>query len=440
MLFSDGMFMDGVIYATIARNLALGDGSFWHLFYSETGLNPFHEHPPLAMGLQSIFFSIFGDSIYVERSYSLMTFIVTGFLIVQIWRQIAPKKLAWLPLLFWVVTPLIPWSCGNNMLENTMMIFTTSATLLYLIQLKLEKPMLTVLSGLMIFLAFLTKGPVGLFPLAFPFWMFIFDKKVQFNSFIKDTFLMLLGLLTPFAVIFGYFPDAADSLVGYFNKQVLGSVSHIVTVESRFFILGRLFSQMIPSLIILILFYVFSRKMKSAHTKMKWGIIIFALAMSGIVPIMISLKQRGFYMLASLPLMSIAIAFFIAPKVKILFDKIDTQSTAFRNFRIISFLCLVGSLVYVYDQSLIIERDKDQVTDIYKISSIIPEKSILSSPSYFDNNYSLQAYLYRYGKISLESKNVHSYFLTKKGLTSNVPIHFHKHPIKLKLYDLYVEK
>src|SRR5690606_19575093 len=83
-LFSDGMFMDGLIYATIAKNLANGMGSFWYLKFSETFFSAFHEHPPLAMALQSIFFKIFGDSIYVERFYSMGSFLITGYIMVLI--------------------------------------------------------------------------------------------------------------------------------------------------------------------------------------------------------------------------------------------------------------------------------------------------------------------------------------------------------------------
>ena len=65
-LWSDGMFLDGIYYATISRNLSNGLGSFWYLpsfpflLYSDV----FHGHPPLAMGLQSICFSIFPEKVF----------------------------------------------------------------------------------------------------------------------------------------------------------------------------------------------------------------------------------------------------------------------------------------------------------------------------------------------------------------------------------------
>ena len=87
-LWSDGMFMDGLYYASISRNLANGLGSFWHLHFTDISYPIFYEHPPLAMGIQSVFFYVFGSSIYVERFYSFLTFIVTAYIIHIIWGKI----------------------------------------------------------------------------------------------------------------------------------------------------------------------------------------------------------------------------------------------------------------------------------------------------------------------------------------------------------------
>ena len=57
-LFRDGMFMDGLLYATVANNLASGLGSFWHPYHSLTYFPVFHEEPPLLYGIEAIFFKI----------------------------------------------------------------------------------------------------------------------------------------------------------------------------------------------------------------------------------------------------------------------------------------------------------------------------------------------------------------------------------------------
>ena len=131
-LWSEGMFMDGLYYATIANNLANNIGSFWFLHFTNTEFPVFHEHPPLAIGIQSLFFSLFGDSIYIERAYSFSTYIITGILIHYIWKEVMGSKYAqysWIPLFLWVIMPLNARGCSSNLLENTMNIFVSSSAL-----------------------------------------------------------------------------------------------------------------------------------------------------------------------------------------------------------------------------------------------------------------------------------------------------------------------
>jgi len=105
---SDGMFMDGTIYATISRNLANGSGTFWQPHLTDTIYPVFIEHPPLAFGLEAILFKVFGDSRFVERFYSLLTIFITGIIIVSIWKLILKKSsTGWLPVLFWITMPTV---------------------------------------------------------------------------------------------------------------------------------------------------------------------------------------------------------------------------------------------------------------------------------------------------------------------------------------------
>src|SRR4051812_22549428 len=60
-----GMFVDGLTYASIARNLAEGRGSFWSPSYTATIYPEFHEHPPLGLWLQSLWFRVLGDHLAV---------------------------------------------------------------------------------------------------------------------------------------------------------------------------------------------------------------------------------------------------------------------------------------------------------------------------------------------------------------------------------------
>ncbi|MBK9389464.1 MAG: glycosyltransferase family 39 protein [Bacteroidetes bacterium] len=131
--FSDGMFMDGTIYAVLSRNMANGTGTFWHPHFTDTFFPVFVEHPPLAFGIEGILFRIFGDNRFVERFYSLLTIFITAIVIVYIWKAILKKSsTGWLPLLFWITMPTVNWISVNHMLENTLAIFICLSVLFYL--------------------------------------------------------------------------------------------------------------------------------------------------------------------------------------------------------------------------------------------------------------------------------------------------------------------
>ena len=133
-LLTEGMFLDGVTYACISRNMTIGLGSFWNPHYTQTIGNVFHSHPPLAFGLEALLFKVFGDHWWVEKLYSALTFLVSGILIAAIWKRTTNRpRMAWLPLLFWSVMPIVSWIAINNMLENTMTVFVLLSVYLMIV-------------------------------------------------------------------------------------------------------------------------------------------------------------------------------------------------------------------------------------------------------------------------------------------------------------------
>ena len=75
VLVQDAMFQDGMLYSCVSHNLSLGIGTFWFPQYSKlniAGIPSFHEQPPLVFGIQSLFYRVLGDSIYVDRFYTLI--------------------------------------------------------------------------------------------------------------------------------------------------------------------------------------------------------------------------------------------------------------------------------------------------------------------------------------------------------------------------------
>ena len=83
-LIPEGMFVDGLVYSSIARNLAIGKGSFWHLYYCA----PFTDHPPLGMSLESFLFMLIGDTYFTEKIFSAIIWLITIWVMITFWKRI----------------------------------------------------------------------------------------------------------------------------------------------------------------------------------------------------------------------------------------------------------------------------------------------------------------------------------------------------------------
>lgn len=404
-MLGQGMFMDGTFYAVISLNLAEGWGDFWHLHFTPTYMLDFHEHPPLAFWLQSLFFRIFGDSLLIERFYSLLTYFISGGLLVVLWKNlVSPEKsnLYWVPVLLWASIPLNHWSVRANMLENTMMVFTLISVILILNGKQKNCPSLLFLAGFSIFLAALTKGFVALFPLSLPFFM-IFTNGLKFKQFAWIELIILLGTILPIVSIFLFIPEGKESLLAYFNKQVIGSLQNVVTVDSRFHIVWNAFTELIPALIIGILFFTFNRKKidKSQYfSDLPNANLMLLLALSGIIPIMISLKQRSFYIIPAFPFLATAIALYIVNFTRISHAYIHKKLIEKPSLVAIPMLLLVLSIVLNLSNIDKINYDESTTKDSWKIIDKIPENTIISADESLFSYWSLRAYLYRNGKIS----------------------------------------
>ena len=87
-LIQDGVFMDGMLYISVSKNLADGIGTFWNPHFSLTSMASFHEQPPLYFGLLALFYKIFGTSMYVERIFCFVCYVITAIYINKLWKKI----------------------------------------------------------------------------------------------------------------------------------------------------------------------------------------------------------------------------------------------------------------------------------------------------------------------------------------------------------------
>ncbi len=444
-LFSDGMFMDGLLYADISRNMAEGLGSFWKPHLTKVLYPEFYEHPPLAFCLQSIFFHVFGDSIYVERLYSLLTYIIVGYLITLIWSKLTgEKKTGWAPVFLWIITGGVAWAAANNMLENTMSIFVCLAVLFYLKSIDEKRFFWIVLSGLSLFLGLLTKGFFCLYIWGVPFFMWIFKRNRSFLQMTIETVTLVLFTILPIVLLYFTISDAQNNMLSYFNKQVIGSIQNVQTVDTRFSILWGFFSSIAIPLIVGFLIILIALKIKVQNSLFKSNIREFlmftVIALSGVIPIMISLKQRSFYILTVYPLFAIGLAYYLYPIIKLIISKIVIESKGFNILKGVTVGIIVLSIILSISQINRVGRDKEMIHDSKAvINTIGKDITINICPSMY-SNWSLHGYFSRYGNVSLDPKkeNARHYYLSNGDCNKEVvENNYDVVPIETKKFKLY---
>lgn len=452
-LLQDGMFTDGVLYTAVSKNLANGLGSLWFPHFSDTMFLPFfHQQPPLTFGIQALFFKLFGNSIYCERFYSFFTLFVSAFLIHRIWRKVYEeekevRQISWLPVLLWIIIPVCYWAYSNNVEENTMGIFTLFSTLcMYkgLLQKNANSFFYLAAGSLLALMASLCKGFPGLFPVIIPFLHWLVFRSLSLKRMILFSFVTITTLLLAYALLLSN-TDARTSLSAYLSDRVINSIKNVSTEDDRFYLIKQLLAELlVPFIVVALLsFYL---KIKSVHVKAKTDdinrmLFFLLIGLSASVPLIVTLEQRRFYLVTSLPFYAISFAILVAPALAHMINRLQTNTTGFRIFRNISIVVLLTGCCYSFSFTGKTSRNEDKLHDVYVIGKVIqPGKIIQVDPETW-NDWGLHNYFIRHFNISLaKDNNTYGYLLVDKKLHKQPgPGYTNLHLATLR-YELYKMK
>lgn len=444
-VFQHGLFFDGTIYASIARNIAIGKGSVWAPMFSETIYASFYEHPPFVFGLEAVFMKFFDNAFYSEKLFSFFMSVLVISLIALIWRQLnttkADKNLIWLPLLFWIITPKNSWTFTNNLLEMVMTVFSLAACYFLLksrVHVNLRKLLHLLIAAFLIVLTFLSKGFPGLFPLGFfALYYLVFHSDYSIKRAGTDSFLLLLftGLL--FAGFFFWNPAAYQNISNYINTQVLSSLNGQSRVGSRWVIPQNLRNELLPILIIITVLFVLFRKqmwtiLKESQPTTKWFVFFLSIGLSASIPLMVSPKLSSFYLVPSLPYFAIGFAFLIRPFVAILIEKMN--AIARRIVLALGVIAVVIGISMTIFNAGTIGRDHDLFADMEVITAVVGKEATLSLDAYFSDDWTTIAYFQRYHQISFDRIGLRDFILLRKGVLP--PNDYAKLDLPTKMFDL----
>ncbi len=460
----EGMFFDGLLYASIGRNISIGVGDFWHPIISASYTTPQHinsiyffGHPPLAFGIISFFYKILGDHWWVEKLFCVIVWIITVFLVRKLWLQSGIyKNWWWLVLIVWQMSPAVLWSYPYFILDNLMAVFSLSAACILSYELsamsyepsgKQEKLKVhtskLIAVCILLHLAFLTKGPVGMYPLAIPLlYYFCFDRKNVFRKgFIYSAILTFSTASSLFCWYF--YPPACDFFQNYFHTQLMSSITeneHTVQYTFRDYTLlyENIGLTLIPiAVVVLPILFLgkYSNKLKLVFEgeQKRWALFYLLVALSGSLPMAISHKTSWYYLLPCSPFFAFAGIMLIAPSLvdssQLTVDR-KKPPTVNRQLSTVNYcvnLFIVGVIVFCCTRFGKIEREENLILDIRKLENIFPKSATITVNNEMMNDYEIHGYFQRYGRWQLATLNPNSkMILTKKVKTTNEEIDFLK--------------
>lgn len=436
-LVRDGMFIDGIWYATIANNLAQGSGTFWNPHFTTTIQPVFHAHPPLHFWLESLLFQLWGDHFMIERLYCFITFFLSASLIVLIWREIFRwneeiKTLAFLPLLFWLTNEDVYLGYSNNLIECTLGVTSLAAIYGSLAAWQRRQVIWAIFAGLMIFMGFITKGIVSAFPMVFfPILLF-----TLFPPQIKTVILyssMTIGIPILLLLITLTYPPAYLAMTDWFETQIVASIMGTNMNEdfngnfrtSHFHIIKRLAERLIPQFILSFFWIKYARRncisIFQPHL-LKWCVLFLLLGMAGSFPFVLTLKQNTYYLIPAVPYYSIAFSILLIKPLLLILNKIRISHPYFRMLTLSLGLLILGGIGFNLQQyGKIDRRAKDTLPDVQIIGEYLPTQTTVGClTETLENN--LYSYLARYYQISVDRKNLQNYpFLLIENTLDTIP-------------------
>jgi 4-amino-4-deoxy-L-arabinose transferase-like glycosyltransferase len=414
-LFTRGMFVDGVVYATISRNLAAGIGDLWNPIYTERAPRVFHDHPPLGFALQSLAFRLFGDHFWVERLYSVAWAPLLMLAISLLWRlpigrRGKPPIGGWFPVLLWMTIPTWGWLYKNNILENALTPFTV---LSIYCSLRLHggcRPMLwSGLAAASMLAAALIKGPVGLFPAVAPLVAGLALADRRWAAIARNQAAILIWFALLVTAVFAYSP-ARHAVSEYFQQQIASSLSgERGALHGRFYLVAKTATALaLPAAIAILIHFASRRRFAAAEAESPVdyrAAAFFGLtALSASLPLLASPRQSAMYAAPSYPFFILAIARLAAPAVeRLLLAEREWIAARYRygalKFALgglIAAACLVSVARYGR-----IERDIELLHDVARIEQYVPASATVAVPAALQNDFQLRAYLYRRHYVSV---------------------------------------
>lgn len=406
-LWQPGMFIDGMTYAVVARNLSQGNGSLWSPSFSATTYSEFDEQPPLGFAIQSVAFRIFGDHFAVERGYSLVVFALNGLIVAAIWRRLLPPAYDWLPVLVWMVPSVVTWAVVNNMLENTQALFTGLACLALLSAAAASTARsagLAAVAAASVIAAALVKGPVGFFPLAMPVFILLLppDQRPRHPVAVWSVFILVLAIISVVLVVADGPRHAIGAFVGAHLTPALSGDRGIGPKGWDFFrhLAMGIWLRMAAVAGLACVVLRLRRREITPALPIRQTAFFFAAACAASLPILVSPVLAGHYFVPSVPLFALAFAALTLPAISAYRSR--PASLSWRLPVVLAILLFVSVATVLTTHGSLEVRSRELVNDLHAIREVAPVGATIGACPSTQFDWELLNYFQRFYRISLQ--------------------------------------
>lgn len=482
-LFSNKIERVGIENGIIAQSLHFGESDFWQPTY-DVDMQKLEQVTLMPMGywIQSFFMSLLGDGVMFDKIYSLIFFILSGYLLCACWRLMGnAKKTLWLPLMFAVLSPVIMRSATGNYIEMPLTFFILSSVYWYLhaITHTLHKakhgaisemrtaPSTSILprhyswsrgievalSGICLVMAFFIKGGMGLFPIVMPIILWLLDPNHKGNwRPWADLGIMVVVFVIASLVLGMVDKNFFDGLFTYWYNCIFGFPDYPATVASHLYIFYQLLVQLTLPLIICalvavallrehrLMVYVLYWKHRdelsdSDLRNMTLGYSFFICGCLGTLICAFSLHQYDYYTLPVLPFFAIAMACFVENGVTRILPQIGKMGHVI--FTALAIGLLVGGVLTSLSAATNMNKSTDVYSELNKMLPCLEEGEVLSVSQGIYSNGTAALYLKRHKEVTLDSEALHKHLLTKYDEINGIAMGYSEIELNTRTYHLY---
>jgi hypothetical protein len=454
-LFQYGLFGDGILYLAVAFNRFKGYGSFWSQHFSSTSMSFFCEQPPLYFETLAWVYKLFGGAEIAERVFTLILVLLTVVFLILIWKKLNRntnkfKRISWLPCVLLFFMPVVIWTYSNQVIESmviplTLMVFYVH--LIYMEEKKLYKKVFWFcIIIILLFSLLLTKGIQAVFPLTILFFAGLSWQQKDFKKIITLNSLLIIGFgLLSFFVF--YYNNAANFwLKNYFEKRLIATFNHVgATTNNHFDIIFRYLIEQTPlvlSIFLLMIYfkisikYPFSIFLKNiTSNRVSWWLVFISL--SGAIPLALTLEQRGFYITPSIPFVVIAVTF----ACKRYFFLFFARLTRYRVIlSVVSYITLIGSLIFFTLSVNTYKRDEDMLKDIALVKKIVPYGETIGFDKSMWNMFGFRSYVNKANNNDFSVSDTTFFYILDKDNKALPPVGYKKINYKTYWLDIYCKE